>query len=148
MAMRIIGCCALVVVGSGAAWAAERPVLMKDLPPPVRVTVKAETAGATIKGISRETEHGVTLYEVETVMNGMSRDILIDQSGAVVEVEQQVVLEAAPPPVQQALTQMGQVLKLERVTGHGVMTFEAHVQQGSKKRSVTVDANGQVVASK
>ncbi len=121
---------------------------MKDLPPPVQATVKAETAGATVKGISRETEHGVTLYEVETVMNGMSRDILIDQSGAVVEVEQQVVLEAAPPPVQQALTQMGQVLKLERVTARGVTTFEAHVQQGSKKRSVTVDANGQVVAPK
>lgn len=61
------------------------------------------------------TEHGVTLYEVETVMNGLSRDILI---------------------------------KLERVTAPGVTTFEAHVQQASKKRSVTVDPNGQVVAPK
>jgi len=89
----------------------------------------------------------MTLYEVETAMNGMSRDILIDRSGAVVEVEQQVVLETAPP-VKQALSQMGQVPKLERVTGHGVTALEAHVQQGSKKRSVTADGNGRVVACK
>ena len=138
----------VIALGSGAAWAAERPVQMKDLPSPVQATVTAETAGATVKGISREIEHGVTLYEVETIVNGLSRDILIDESGTVVDVEQQVAVAAAPLPVQQALSQMGQVLKLERVTARGETTFEAHVQQGSKKRSVTVDANGQVVVPK
>lgn len=78
------------------------------------------SAGATVKSISRETEHGVTLYEVETSMNGLSRDRLTDQSGVVVEVEEQVALAAAPLPV----------------------------QQSSKKRTVTVDSNGQVVAPK
>ncbi len=146
--MRVIRCCLVMLLGSGAAWAAERPVQMKDLPSPVQATVTAETAGATVKGISREIEHGVTLYEVETIVNGLSRDILIDESGTVVEVEQQVAVAAAPLPVQQALSQMGQVLKLERVTARGETTFEAHVQQGSKKRSVTVDAKGQVVVPK
>jgi len=146
--MRIIPCCLAILLGSGAAWAAERPVQMKDLPSPVQATVRAETAGATVKGISRETEHGSTLYEVETIMNGLTRDILIDPSGAVVEVEEQIAPGAAPLPVQQALSQMGQVLKLERVNARGVTTFEAHVQQASKKRSVTVDADGQVVAPK
>jgi hypothetical protein len=38
-----------------------------------------------------------------------------------------------------------EVLKLECVTAHGVTTYKGHVQQASKKRSVTVDANGQLV---
>ena len=146
--MRAIGCCLAFTLVAVPAMAAERPVQMKDLPPPVQATVKAETAGATVKGISRETGHGATLYEVETIMNGLTRDILIDPSGAVVEVEEQIAPGAAPLPVQQALSQMGQVLKLERVNARGVTTFEAHVQQASKKRSVTVDANGQVLAPK
>ena len=146
--MRIIRYCLVIVLSAGAGAAAERAVPMKDLPPAVQATVKAETAGATVKGISRETEHGVTLYEVETTMNGLSRDLLIDQSGVVVEVEEQVDVAATPLPVQQALSQMGQVLKLERVISRGVTTFEAHVQQSSKKRTVTVDSKGQVVAPK
>jgi uncharacterized membrane protein YkoI len=146
--MRIIRCCLVVLLSAAAAAAAERPVQVKDLPAPVQATVKAETAGATVKGISRETEHGATLYEVETIMNGLTRDILVDPAGVVVEVEEQIALEAAPIPVQQALSQMGQLLKIERVTSHGVTSFEAHIQQASKKRSVTVDANGQVVAPK
>jgi hypothetical protein len=146
--MRIVCCGLALALGCGIGGAAERAILLKDLPAPVQATVKAETAGAAVKGISRETGHGMTLYEVETIVNGMSRDILIDQSGAVVEVEQQIALSAAPPHVQQSLSHIGQVLKLERTTARGVTTFEAHVQQGSKKRSVTVDANGQALAPK
>ena len=132
--MRVIRCCLVILLGSGAAWAAERPVQMKDLPSPVQATVKSETAGATVKGISRETEHGVTLYEVETVVNGLSRDILIDESGTVVEVEQQIAVAAAPLPVQQALSQLGQVLKLEQVTAvarrHSRRTFSRGARSG------------------
>ena len=146
--MRTISFCLLVVLTSVCARAAEKPVLMKDLPAAVQATVKAETAGATIKGISRETEHGATVYEVETIMNGLSRDLLIDTSGTVVEVEQQIAVTAAPLPVQQALSQMGQVRKLERVTAHGVTTYEGHIQHGSKSRSVTLDASGRIVAPK
>ena len=148
--MRSIRYCLVIVLsaGAGAGAAAERAVLMKDLPPAVQATVKAETTGATVRGISRETEHGVTLYEVETSIDGLSRDLLIDQSGAVVEVEEQVAIAAAPLPVQQALSHMGQVVKLERVVTRGVTTFEAQVQQSGKKRTVTVDLKGQVVAPK
>jgi hypothetical protein len=146
--MRFIRLCLVIVLTSVTVLAAEQKVLMKDLPPPVQAAVKAETAGAAVKGISLETEHGVTVYEVETIVNGLSRDLLIDKSGTVVEVEEQVALSAAPLPVQQALSLMGQVLKLERVTAYGVTTYEGHIRQASKKRSVTVNANGQVVVPK
>ncbi len=146
--MRSVRLCLLMFLTSVSASAAEVPILMKDLPAAVQATVKAETAGATIKGISKETENGVLVYEVETTMNGLSRDLLIDKSGTVVEVEEQIAVTAAPAPVQQALSQIGELRKLERVTAHGVTTYEAHVLQASKKRSVTVDASGKVIAPK
>jgi hypothetical protein len=88
----------------------------------------------------------MTLYEVETLKDGLSRDLLIDKAGTVIEVEEQIALEAAPPPVQQTLLRLGQLLKLERVTARGVTTYEGHVQRASKKQSVTVEPDGRVVA--
>jgi hypothetical protein len=125
--------------------AAERPIVLKDLPAPVQATIKAETSGSTIKSLSKETEHGVTLYEVETVKNGLSRDLLISKDGTIAEVEEQIALSAAPPAVQQALSQQGQLIKLERVTARDATTYEAHVQRAGKKQSVTLDESGRVV---
>jgi hypothetical protein len=102
----------------------------------------------TIKGFSKELEHGVTLYEVETVKEGLSRDLLINKDGTVVVVEQQIALADAPPAVQRALSHQGQLLKLEQVTSHGTTAYEAHLHKGSKKQSVTLDRDGRVVAPK
>src|SRR4051812_35886143 len=66
----------------------ERSVKMKDLPAAVQQTVREQSRGAKIRGLSVETENGVTNYEVELLVNGHSRDVLIDPSGAVVTVEE------------------------------------------------------------
>jgi hypothetical protein len=144
--MRRIRLC-LIMLGAATVGvsAAEGPVVLKDLPAPVQATVKAETAGSTIKGLSKETEHGVTLYEVETVKNGLSRDLLVTKDGTIAEVEEQIALSTAPPAVQQALSKQGQLLKLERVTARDATTYEAHVQRAGKKQSVTLDESGRVV---
>jgi hypothetical protein len=145
--MREISCLVvLLVFATSGVSAAEHPVALKDLPAPVQATVKAETAGSTINGLSKEVEHGVTLYEVETNKDGLSRDLLINKDGVLVEVEEQIALDAAPPAVQKALSQQGQLLKLERVTSHGTTTYEAHLQKAGKKPSVTLDQDGRVVA--
>ncbi|MEO8036953.1 MAG: hypothetical protein ABI837_21165, partial [Acidobacteriota bacterium] len=48
------------------------------LPPAVRATVEAESRAATIKGISSEQEKGKTVYELETLVDGRTRDLMID----------------------------------------------------------------------
>jgi uncharacterized membrane protein YkoI len=125
---------------------AQKPAARVDLsryPAAVRATIEAETKNATLKGVSKETEKGQTQYEVETMVNGRSRDLLVTPSGQVIEVEEEIALASAPAPVQDALTQKGAVLKLESVTRGGATTYEASVRlKNGKRASVAVDAQG------
>jgi hypothetical protein len=67
-----------------------------DLPPAVQKTVAVVSKGATIKGFSQEVENGQTLYEAEMSVNGHSKDVNMDSSGGVVEVEEQVEMDSLP----------------------------------------------------
>jgi hypothetical protein len=64
---------------------------------------KAEAEGVTIRGCVKEKENGKLTYEVETVKDGRSRDILLDASGAVLEVEQKVTTDSVPAAVADAI---------------------------------------------
>jgi uncharacterized membrane protein YkoI len=126
--------------------AAPPAVDLSRLPAPVRATIEAETKNATLKHVGKETEKGKVQYEVETLVNGKSRDLLVDPSGKVLEVEEQIAVDAAPAPVQDALKAHGKVLKLESVQREGKTTYEAQVQgKSGKKSSVALDAQGKAI---
>src|ERR1700674_2675912 len=72
----------------------EKKIKRSDLPAAVEKTVTAETQGATIRGFSKESENGQNFYEAELIVNGHSKDILIDANGAIVEVEEQVAMDS------------------------------------------------------
>ena len=116
---------------------------LSKYPAAVRSTIEAETKNATLKGISKETEKGKVQYEVETLVNGKSRDLLVDPSGKVIEVEEEIAVDTAPAPVQAALNARGKVLKLERVTRATATSYEASVSsKNGKKSSVALNADG------
>jgi uncharacterized membrane protein YkoI len=126
--------------------AAPAAVDLSKLPAPVRATIEAETKNATLKHVGKETEKGKVQYEVETMMNGKSHDLLVDPSGKVLEVEDEIAVAAAPAPVQDALKAKGKVLKLETVQKDGATTYEAQVQgKNGKKSSVALDAQGKAI---
>jgi uncharacterized membrane protein YkoI len=129
-----------------AAARADTKVQLKDLPPVVRATVDAETKGATLKGLSKEREKGKTVYEVETVVNGRSRDLMVDGAGNVYEVEEQIDPAKAPAAVKAALEAKGRIVALELVTSRGKTTYEGRVQtRAGKKTSLTLDAAGRPI---
>ena len=78
------------------ALSADTKVKMADLPPAVQTAVKEQTKTATLVGLSKETENGKTTYEAETTVNGKSRDVSFDKTGAIVAVEQEVDLDSIP----------------------------------------------------
>ena len=125
------------------AFSAPQHVDLSKLPAPVRTTIESETKNATVKHVAKETEKGQVQYEVETLVNGKSRDLLIDPSGKLLEVEEAMDVNSAPAPVQDALKAKGKVLKLESVLRDGKTTYEAEVQgKNGKKSSVALDAQG------
>src|SRR3981189_3770486 len=94
---------AVAVLAAASAAAEEKKIKRSDLPPAVEKTVAEQSAGATVKGFSKETEKGQTFYEAEMVVNGHSKDILIDATGAMVEVEEEVAMDALPADGKTAL---------------------------------------------
>lgn len=136
---------ALTVVALPSA-AAQHKVDLSKYPAAVRTAIEAETKNATLKNVSKETEKGQTQYEVETVVNGKTRDLLIDPSGKIIEIEEEIAVDAAPAPVRDALGRQGKVTRLESVHRNGVTTFEATVQHANgRKTSVALDAQGKPI---
>jgi uncharacterized membrane protein YkoI len=126
--------------------AQERKIQRADLPPAVEKTVAAQSQGATIKGFSQEVEDGQTLYEAEMTVSGNSKDVSIDATGAVVEVEEQVALDSLPSAVKAGLAAKagaGKIVKVESITKHDkLVAYEAKVQTGTKKSEVQVSPEG------
>ena len=124
----------------------EAKVQLKSLPPAVRATVEAETKNATIKGMSKETEKGKTVYELESLVNGRTRDLMIDSAGKVYVVEEQLDADKAPPSVRSALEAKGTIVVLESVLENGKTTYEGQVKtKAGKKVTMELDADGRPV---
>jgi uncharacterized membrane protein YkoI len=127
----------------------ESRVRMKDLPAAVQQTVREQSKGAVIRGLSREVENGETRYEVEMKVNGRNRDVLIDPTGAVVEIEEQVKFASLPAAVRTTIEQNaagGKVVSVESITKGGALVwYEAHVKKAGKSQEIKVNPEGQLV---
>ena len=137
----------LGLVALAAPIVAEKKVKMEDLPPAVQAAVKEQTKNATLVGVSTEKEKGKTMYEVETKVNGKTRDLLLDSTGAVVEVEQQVDLSTVPAAAKNAIEKKaagGTIELVETVTkGSAPVYYEAQIKtKAGKKIETSVNADG------
>lgn len=125
---------------------ADTPVKMADLPPAVQAAVKEQTKTAKLVGLSKETEHGKTTYEAETTLDGKSRDVSFDKTGAIVAIEQEVDLDSLPAPAKAAIQKQigtGKLKKVESVTeGSAPATYEATIVRNGKNSEVGVNADG------
>jgi len=137
---------ALLVTAASALVAQERKIARRNLPAAVARTAATESQGAKIRGYSQEQEHGQTFYEVEMTVKGHHRDILIDSSGTVVEVEEQVQLIDVPAAVRDSLRAAagkGKVTGVESITKGGrIVAYEATVTTKGKRSEVSVDPDG------
>jgi len=138
-----------ILAGASFTSGQEKKVDRSKLPAAVQATIDRESAGATIKGYSKEKEKGVTAYEVELVMNGRTRDVLIDTNGNVLESEQEVAFDSLSPAVQSAIKELagkGTIGIVESITKNGqIVAYEAHIK-GGKHHEVQVGPNGEKLA--
>ena len=129
----------------GAAFA-QKKLVLKDLPPEAQKTIQAELKGAEIKSISKETEKGVTQYEVETLLNGKHRDFNVDAKGKLLVVEEETDLASIPAPARAAIEKKaagGKIGMVELFVRGGETMYEAaYTSKGGKKLEVLVKADG------
>ena len=133
-----------LLIGGAAALASERKIAMKDLPPAVQQAIR-DQGGATVRGLAKEVDKGKTLYEAELTVNGHSKDIMFDEQGTMVSVEEESALDQIPPAARTAIekaTGSGKVSAVEKLTEGGHVFYEAQVTKGGKTSEVKVDASG------
>lgn len=139
----------LVFSANAFAQNSEKPVKMKDLPEAVRKTVQEQSKGATLRGLAKEVKDGKTFYEAELKVNGHNKDVLIDPSGAVVEIEEQVALASLPAEVQATIKKgagKGKITAVESITKNNTLeAYEAHVTRAGKMSEIKVAPDGELI---
>ena len=139
--------CTFVVSMCAVGLAAQTKVQMKDLPAAVRRTVLAETRDAKIVNMVKETENGQPQFEIETVVNGKTRDLIILTNGHLETVELELAAADVPPAAMKAFSAGGgKVGKVESVKSGKPTYYEAMVEKDGKKTEVAVDANGKAIS--
>ena len=142
----------LALLLTASASAREKHLKKSDLPAAVQKTAEEQSKGATIRGYSSELNGGKVVYEVEMTVQGHSRDVSIAPDGSVIEVEEEVAVDALPAPVREGLQKKagaGAIEKVESLTKHGkLVAYEADVRTGTKRSEIQVGPDGKSLAHK
>lgn len=119
---------------------------LKNLPSAVQKTVQENLKGGEIKNISKETEKGVTQYEVETILNGKHRDFEVDAKGNLLVVEEETDIATIPAAAKAAIEKKAAGGKIGMVElfmrGAETLYEAAYTSKDGKKHEVLVKADG------
>jgi hypothetical protein len=125
---------------------AESHMPCNTLPAAVLQHAKLETGDATVRGCVKAKENGKLTYEVETLKDGKSKDITLDASGTILEVEQEVAVSRLPPAVSDAIAQAAhsrKIGKVESVTRQGaIASYETTITSNGERREVAFSPQG------
>jgi uncharacterized membrane protein YkoI len=136
----------LLALASLNMLAAERRISKADLPAPVQKTADEQAKGATVRGYSKDIENGRVEYEVQTIISGHSKDLTIAPDGTLLEIEEQVNIDALSLKVRSGLIAKaanGKITKVESLTKHGkIVAYEAQVLTAGKRPEVQVGPDG------
>jgi CheY-like chemotaxis protein/DNA-binding beta-propeller fold protein YncE len=116
--------------------------------PILMLTARDHTKDAELKGITQENENGKTVFEVETIKSKRTRDIVIDATGVMLEIEEETALDEIPWPAKAAIEKAaasGKVIKVETVKKGSSTFYEAAIKKGKKNSEIKVGADGTVI---
>jgi hypothetical protein len=148
-AIRVAAATAVLFSVFAIAQDQEKKIQRSDLPAPVEKAVVVQSKGATIRGFSQEKENGHLYYEAELMVNGHTKDVLVEANGSVVEIEEQVSTESLPADVRQGLQDKagkGKLVKVETLTKKDkLVAYEAKVLTNGKTSEVQVGPDGKAL---
>ena len=149
----VLAASSLAIVALGASVGAReiqgRSLQLRDLPAAVQRTVQDNLKGGAIKNIGKETEDGAEQYEIETVLNGRSRDFNVDIEGHLLVVEEATTIDAIPAAAKAGILKTvadGKLTSVETFTktGQPTMYEAAYTDRADRRHEVLVNADGTV----
>jgi hypothetical protein len=147
-----IGIAAVAAIHIAAAASAQAKKLQQsDLPEAVRATAEKESSQGKVTGYWQRDQDGGVMYEVDLVVDGHARGVLINPEGTVVAVQEEVPFEKLDPGVQSGIKGQagdGKVSRVFSITQDGqVKRYVAIVEKGAQKTTVQVGTDGAPVAT-
>ena len=149
IARTIVGIAAGLLIGAVAQAGDKekgKTIQQSDLPPAVATTVVQETAGGTVTKYTLASPDGSAVYEIEMMVNGKPREIVVGPDGVLLAVKQEVAWAELPSNIQSGLQQQagsGTIGKVTSKTKQGnVVSYKAEVDTNGKKSHVKVDSTG------
>jgi hypothetical protein len=148
--MRTLTVLLAIAALGGSAVAQEKKaksLQLKDLPAAVQRTVQANLNGGEIKNIGKEKEDGVDQYEVESLLNGKTRDFNVDFKGNLLVIEEATTIDAIPAAAKASILKKvadGKVGTVETFTktGKPMMYETAYTDKQGKKHEVLLSSDG------
>lgn len=139
----------LLFPGTAPAQERGQQVKMADLPAAIQKTVREQSQGAKIEELSRVVEKGKTIYTAEMIVNGRTKELLLDPDGKVIAIEEQIAIEALPPAAKAGIEQQagnGKIAKVESITkGDAIVGYEAHIKRDGKLTEIRVSPDGKLI---
>ena len=131
----------------GVGVCGEKKIPKKNLPPAVLQAFEQQHPSATIKAIIRDVRKEGTLYEIESVDSSLSRHLLYQPDGTLVEVEEVIEPEALPQVVLDGLKTRypsATIRSSERSTRGEHVEYELAITVGRRTMNVVVNAAGKL----
>jgi uncharacterized cupredoxin-like copper-binding protein len=126
---------------------AKKPAAKVQLPPAITEAFQKAYPNAKITGTAKETEGAKTVYEVESVDQGLNRDLIYNPDGTVVEIEEAMKPADLPAPVSDALKKLypkAKITKAEKLTRGETVEYEMALS-GAPKTEVAFMPDGKLV---
>jgi len=147
IAAALAACVASLVISCASVQSSkEVSVTLAQMAEPARAAVQKETAGGTVDKITREFEHGKTVYDVEATVGGRHLEYLIDASdGKILGTEVPIEFSQLPEPVRAAADKyFGTTTGLIAMKGveFGETHYEIEGTRKGKRAEVTFDPSG------
>jgi uncharacterized membrane protein YkoI len=95
-ALQVIVSVAAIVVWTTVASAQGEKLDPSKLPPKVAEALKARFPGATITQVTKETENGEVLYDIEMTKDGKKHEMDCKEDGTVVDIQNEVATKDLP----------------------------------------------------
>jgi hypothetical protein len=147
---RIVIAALLALPVAAIASAQAKKLQQSDLPEAVQVTAARESAQGKVTGYWQRDQDGSVIYEVDLVVDGHARGVLINPEGAVVAVQEEVPWQKLDPGVQAGITSQagdGKVSRVFSISRDGQVTrYIAIVEKGEQKTKVQVGPDGAPLA--
>lgn len=139
---RILAVIALGLVISVGAQAKEKQIKQSNLPTAVQKSALEHSTGATVTGYTSDKVEGVTVYQMDLLVEGRTRGIVMDPDGTVLQVEQEIAWDQLPADVQTDLNNVagkGKYGSVSTITKDGkLVAYEAELVTKGNKAQVQV----------